>query len=214
MNGNTLDNRIALLRLSMAFRSSDGVVKGATIPFGDETYEGKYVVGGVTDSVTFESRRQFHLAVNAFTDDGDTFYGGDPESNLALDGATRLEILLGFDGDADGIGIWEDDDGKVVVDLVRFFWTRPEALIFATDHNQKAIYDSTARESVEVRKLKNGATILDEKPTDFAIGRAVIGYAPMSVNPFVTWRMDREGHTFLGHYFKDFAKAMRDFAKR
>jgi hypothetical protein len=58
-------------------------------------------------------------------------------------------------------------------------------------------------------RLKNGATVLDQKKD------VVIAHQPSSPNhPYVTWVVNSEGDTFWGNYFDNLPDAVRDFDKR
>jgi hypothetical protein len=61
--------------------------------------------------------------------------------------------------------------------------------------------------------LKNGARVLRVRRTDDRC--VILAHRPTETyHPFVTWRVDRNGDCFWGHYYatRDFAEA--DFATR
>lgn len=57
-------------------------------------------------------------------------------------------------------------------------------------------------------KLKNGATLLERR------GDCVLAMYTGHHHPFVTWRIDQDGNTFLGHYFQSLEQAAANFAVR
>lgn len=57
-------------------------------------------------------------------------------------------------------------------------------------------------------KLKNGATIIDTN------GQVVLANWQGHGRPFVTWRLDQQGNTFLGHYYASLIEAVVDFQER
>jgi hypothetical protein len=62
------------------------------------------------------------------------------------------------------------------------------------------------------QRLKNGATVLAYK---FAGGyKTVLAHWQSHHLPYVTWRADADGNTYLGHYFKTESEAQADFQTR
>ena len=61
--------------------------------------------------------------------------------------------------------------------------------------------------------LQNGAIVLEDYTAPDETG-VVLAFWNRKVHPYVTWRTDKEGNTFLGHYFKTFEEAAFDLRKR
>ena len=57
-------------------------------------------------------------------------------------------------------------------------------------------------------KLKNGAIQIERK------GNTVLALWEGHHHPYVTWRINEQGDTYLGHYFEDVVEAVRDFDQR
>lgn len=61
-------------------------------------------------------------------------------------------------------------------------------------------------------KLPNGAVVL---ASTFSFHKhVVLAQWGTGHHPYVTWRVDEGGHTFLGHYFSNINEAMTDLGSR
>lgn len=64
-----------------------------------------------------------------------------------------------------------------------------------------------------MEKLKNGAIAIDFRRThDDEL--VVLAYWEGNVNPWVTWKVSREGDCYWGHYFRTLPEAALNLEKR
>jgi hypothetical protein len=61
--------------------------------------------------------------------------------------------------------------------------------------------------------LRNGAQVIAVYKSEMNDRRTVLAQWE-GPHPYVTWRLDDEGNTFLGHYFATLDEAVTDFKKR
>lgn len=66
------------------------------------------------------------------------------------------------------------------------------------------------RKERKVKRLKNGAKVHDYYWTDRDERVVLCSWK----DEFVTWRVDKEGNAYLGHYFETYRAAMMDFFER
>ena len=59
-----------------------------------------------------------------------------------------------------------------------------------------------------MKKLKNGAEVLLHNKLHGVV------LAKWHSDPYVTWKMDREGNTYWGHYFDNYSDAFQDYLRR
>lgn len=63
-------------------------------------------------------------------------------------------------------------------------------------------------------KLKNGAVVLKSRTDETGMTTILAEWDQSHLHPYVTWRADKYGHCYLGHYFDELSKANEDFAER
>jgi len=64
------------------------------------------------------------------------------------------------------------------------------------------------------KQVVNGATIIAIKSSNTESRKIVLCLQPEHLYQYVTWLMDEDGNTYLGHYFLNIKDAAQDFHGR
>jgi hypothetical protein len=62
--------------------------------------------------------------------------------------------------------------------------------------------------------LKNGATVIQEKTTSDKNVALVLAFITNASYAYVTWKLDKDGNVYWGHYFRSLEEAQSDFNER
>jgi hypothetical protein len=65
-----------------------------------------------------------------------------------------------------------------------------------------------------LKQVANGATIIAIKSCDTGSNKIVLCIQPEHIYQYVTWLMDEDENTYLGHYFFSIQEAVKDFNDR